>query len=66
MVKAKADRPATELEEVARRILDALASCSDRNLVQGPPEDALIDGTFDLTSVARELQAKGYWPHRSA
>jgi hypothetical protein len=64
MTEKKTDRPAKELDESAYALLAALASCSDTNLVQGSPEDALIDGMFDLTSVVRELRTNGYEIHK--
>lgn len=58
MVKDKADRPEYEVEMIAEHIRAALSRVSDRNLVQGSARDCLIDGTFDLTIVARELVTK--------
>lgn len=63
MVDAEADRPA-DIAAAARALLEALSASSDGNLVQGAPGDVLIDGTFDLTNVVMELQAKGYEIHR--
>lgn len=53
------DRPALDVEEIASALLGALNSYSDRNLVQGSPDDALIDGTFDLTTVVQEFRTRG-------
>lgn len=64
MVEDNGSRPALELEEAARALHVALAAFSDTNFVQGTPGDAVIDGTFDLTIVLRELRANGYEIHR--
>jgi hypothetical protein len=47
-------------DEMAESLLRCLKGYSATNLVQGSTRDCLIDGNFDLTTVAKELLAEMY------
>lgn len=49
-----------EAEALARLLFSLLADVdSERNLVVGEPEEASIDGRFNLIEVARRLRSGG-------
>jgi len=42
-------------DEQAAKLLFSLLEADERNLVLGTPERTIIDGTFNLVSVAQQL-----------